>query len=544
MVDDHQFNVDQLEMLLQRGGYLNLRTITDSRQTLDVYKSFGPDLILLDLHMPHRNGFEIMDDLREIVPEYDYLPILVLTADINTETKRKALHSGAKDFLTKPFDQIEVLLRINNLLETRRLHLQLQEQNQALEVKVSERTRALETALQDFMNAQQKMIEQERMRALGRMASGIAHDFNNALFPILGYSDLLISHPDILEDTEKAIGWLKTINTSALDAGSVVKRLSEFYRPREETEVFGAVELNAIIEQSAELTRPKWRDQALAQDRNIEMKLELGDLPIVYGNKSEIRGMLTNLIFNAVDAMPKGGSIFIRTRPDEKFAVIEVEDSGTGMTGEVKRLCLEPFFTTKGPGGTGLGLAAVFGIIRRYEGQIKIDSELGKGTKFTIRLPFNSDGEKLKDETSPGTTVLPALNILVVEDEPFISDFISHYLSIDGHSCEVASNGKEGLDKFRAGQFDIVLTDRCMPVMNGDALAAAIKKQVPDQPIIMLTGLGDSMEATEEKPPGIDLILSKPVGQAELREALAALFFGGLPVASPPPSLKPTTPGP
>lgn len=324
----------------------------------------------------------------------------------------------------------------------------------------------------------------------------------------------------------------------------MVKRLSEFYRPREETEVFGAVELNAIIEQSAELTRPKWRDQALAQDRNIEMKLELGDLPIVYGNKSEIRGMLTNLIFNAVDAMPKGGSIFIRTRPDEKFAVIEVEDSGTGMTGEVKRLCLEPFFTTKGPGGTGLGLAEVFGIIRRYEGQIKIDSELGKGTKFTIRLPFNSDGEKLKDETSPGTTVLPALNILVVEDEPFISDFISHYLRIDGHSCEVASNGKEGLDKFRAGQFDIVLTDRCMPVMNGDALAAAIKKQVPDQPIIMLTGLGDLMEATEEKPPGIDLILSKPVGQAELREALAALFFGGLPVASPPPSLKPTTPGP
>jgi signal transduction histidine kinase len=200
-----------------------------------------------------------------------------------------------------------------------------QEAEAALELTADELkvvNKELVKALETLQATQQQVIEQERLRALGQMASGIAHDFNNALMPISGFSELLLANPDTDESTRRQ--YLEMIHTSARDAGSVVSRLREFYRPNEKTDVFGAVMLNRVVKQAATLTRPKWKDQAQANGADVRVRVELEDRMPVNADESALRELLTNLIFNAVDAMPSGGSLLMRTRCEADCGVIEV----------------------------------------------------------------------------------------------------------------------------------------------------------------------------------------------------------------------------
>ncbi|MFQ5875240.1 MAG: response regulator, partial [Dehalococcoidia bacterium] len=199
--------------------------------------------------------------------------------------------------------------------------------------------------------------------------------------------------------------------------------------------------------------------------------------------------------------------------------VLEVSDTGTGMTDEVRQRCLEPFFSTKGERGTGLGLAMVYGIIQRHQGTLAIASEPGQGTTFLIRLPVHTEQAERKPQEAEGLS--RRLKILVVDDEPPVREVATTYLTGDGHTVEIATNGCEGLEKFLAGWFDVVITDQGMPEMAGDQLATAIKKVAPDKPVVLLTGFGDLMVASGEPPLGVDIILSKPVTLPALRQALA-----------------------
>ena len=383
-----------------------------------------------------------------------------------------------------------------------------------------ESNRRLEEALTELKTTQRQVLQQERLRAVGQMASGIAHDFNNALMPILGYSELLLDQPKHLDDKEKVAHYLHTINTAAQDAASVVRRLREFYRIRQENETFLPVDLNRLVEEAITLTQPRWKDQALASGITIGTKTELQPVPRAAGNEPELREVLTNLIFNAADAMPQGGTLTVRTRPEADRIVLEVSDTGTGMTEEVRQRCLEPFFSTKGERGTGLGLAMVYGTLQRHQGTIDIQSEPGKGTSFLICLPVQTE-EKAEGKRREAEALAHPLHILVVEDEPPVRQVVVEYLTGDGHTVEAAANGREGLEKFHAAAwFDVVVTDRGMPDMSGDQLAAAIKRVAPNKPVILLTGFGDLMEASGEKPSGVDFIASKPVTMSALRQAL------------------------
>ena len=245
--------------------------------------------------------------------------------------------------------------------------------------------------------------------------------------------------------------------------------------------------------------------------------------------------MLTNLIFNALDAMPKGGTITIKTlrahpapetggdrsgAPSERVS-LEVSDTGVGMTEETRQRCLEPFFSTKGERGSGLGLAMVYGTVKRHRGTLDLNSAVGAGTRVTLCFPAESATEAL----APRRSALPArsLDVLVVDDEPMARDVMSQYLTGDGHRVQTASNGHEGLEQFKAGHFDVVLTDQAMPGLNGGELAGLIKALAPTVPVILITGFGDILEATDGQPAGVDLILTKPVSIAVLRETLAEL---------------------
>lgn len=428
---------------------------------------------------------------------------------------RKPPVFGSEDVLQARQIADQVAVALSNAYETA-------ERKQA-EVSLLESNRQLKEALTELAAMQKHIVQQERLRALGQMASGVAHDFNNALSPILGFSSILLEEPAQLDDKEKVMKYLQIINTAGKDAANVVSRLREFYRSRNQEETFRPSDLNKLVEQAVTFTQPKWKDQALAGGLTVLVKTELQKVPNLSGNESEIREVLTNLIFNAVDAMPEGGTITLRTVAKDGQVVLEVGDTGTGMTEEVRQRCLEPFFTTKGERGTGLGLAMVYGIIQRHKGTIDIQSEFGKGTTFAIGFPIEGDQKWEALHTVESLASARRLRALVVDDDPLTLMVTVECLLADHHLVETAVNGREGLQKYQKGQFDLVVTDQGMPEMNGLQMAAAIKQIAPKVPVILLTGYGQAM-TQDESPTAVDLVVSKPITRSALREAIAKVI--------------------
>ncbi len=524
IVDDEPSNVRLLERILEMHGAIGFRSAMDARQALPIFLEFQPDLVLLDLHMPHFSGFDVIEQLRRAAPTDDYLPILVLTADITIETKRRALTLGAQDFVTKPLDHLEVVLRMKNLLENRFLRLELQTQNLSLEKQVQERTGQLQETLGQLRATQENVVKQERLSALGMMAGGIAHDFNNALTMLLGYSELLLPY---MENSAppRELGYIRQVVGAANDAAHVVSRLRDFYRPVERDEIRLAVDLNELVRAAVAFTLPKWKARSRAEGVQITVETDLHDVPTIAGNAAELREVLTNLIFNAVDAMPAGGQLRIATASREDGVAIAVSDTGTGMSESECERCLEPFFTTKGESGTGLGLSVVYGIVQRHGGAIEIESEIGRGTTFVISFPL----------TTPTTAEAPPaalaeidrpLRILVADDQEMICELMTENLQAEGHTVATAFDGTAALEVFRNGKFDLVITDQSMPGMNGEQLAEAIAQLDPETAIILLTGFGEEMHAAGQLPPAVDLVLGKPVSSAALRRAIQQVVAG------------------
>jgi CheY-like chemotaxis protein len=318
----------------------------------------------------------------------------------------------------------------------------------------------------------------------------------------------------------KSDDYLRLIHLAAKDSCAVVQRLREFYRYRDVHDVFAPVALNDLIRQVESLTKPRWKTQALGRGAEIQFVTDLQSLPAVNGNESELRELLTNLVFNAVDAIPGHGTITVRTFRRNEAVLLQVSDTGTGMTDEVRTHCLEPFYTTKSEHGTGLGLAMVCGIVRRHGGEIEIESAPGKGTTITISLVAHTAVR------APEPTKLPphppgALAILVVDDEELIREVLVMVLSENGHTVESAENGAEGLRKLSVHPFDVVITDRAMPRMNGDQFAAAVRALYPNMPVILLTGFGDLMMAVGDHPAVFDVVACKPFTANSLRAAIA-----------------------
>lgn len=267
------------------------------------------------------------------------------------------------------------------------LQQEIEEQNRLLEQRVSERTEQLEHALDDLKAAQRQMLNQARLSAFAEMAGGVVHDFSNALMAVIGYSEMLLGGDGrALAERETTLEYLRIINTAGRDAAEVVSRLRDFYRPRAAAES-QIVDLKEVLHLAVLMTQPKWKDPNRSRGTEIIVEVELQHLPTMHGNPAELREMMTNLIFNAVDAMPDGGTLTLRTSEAIGSVVLEVADTGTGMSPEVRARCLDPFFSTKGDKGTGLGLAMVFGIVQRQQGQIEIESAPGVGTTFRVTLP-------------------------------------------------------------------------------------------------------------------------------------------------------------
>jgi signal transduction histidine kinase/ActR/RegA family two-component response regulator len=395
----------------------------------------------------------------------------------------------------------------------------------------------LERAYNELRQTQQTIMQQERLKALGQMASGIAHDVNNALSPVVGFANLMQqSEPGLTANGKR---YLKHIMTAGEDIAHIVTRLREFYRRRDDHEPLQQLNLNTVAEQVIDMTRPRWRDIPQSHGITIEMRTELTPhVPELVGIESEVREALTNLLLNAVDALPNGGRITIRTRvtPDElpqnagalpTHVAFEVSDSGIGMNEETRKRCLEPFFSTKGKRGTGLGLAMVYGVMQRHEGTIEIQSELGRGTTFRLIFPVRKVACPEVSAGAHGEGIEP-LQILCIDDEPLLRDLLKEMLEGDGHAVVVCDGGQSGLDTFRQARqrghpFDLVITDLGMPYLDGRAVAKVLKCESPATPVVMLTGWGAFMKEEGAMPAQVDGVLSKPPRARELRETLCRL---------------------
>ncbi|MDH7488838.1 MAG: GAF domain-containing protein [Anaerolineae bacterium] len=380
----------------------------------------------------------------------------------------------------------------------------------------------LQRAYEQLRLSQDEAMRAERLRALGQMASGIAHDFNNVLTPVLGYLELALEHPNMPDEARSDV---ERARRGALAASSIVARLREFYRPRDATEPFVPVDLNRVIGEAVDLTRPRWRDIPQEQGVVIDMRLELGPSPRVQGDPAALRDLLTNLIANAVDAMPDGGTITIRTQTDGGSVLLSVSDTGVGMTEEVRRRAFEPFFSTKGSQGTGLGLSICYGIVQRHGGSIDLQSERGKGTTVFVRLPISGDTLPIGgDETLPA---LPPLTILLVDDEESVRAVVERMLTRAGHKVVTAGGGPEGIaeiQKRKPGEIDVVITDLGMPQVTGREVARASKSHMPQTPVILLTGWGGKMGQELAAPEDVDDILTKPVQSTDLHRTLARVL--------------------
>jgi len=397
----------------------------------------------------------------------------------------------------------------------------------------------------ELEQAQEELVRSEKLRGLGQMAAGIAHDLNNTLATILGQAELLRLHarqPELQDG-------LQTLLTATTDGAQVVRRLQDFARQRGSGPLTPC-SVSELATETIEITRPRWREEPRRKGIVIEVSVDLAGLPLVQGNPAEIREVLTNLIFNAVDAMPSGGSLRFTGRVCDglgahrpeglpgafaaagtgsaeppQWVEVAVSDTGIGMTDEVRRRVFDPFFTTKGLQGTGLGLSAAYGIMERHGGQIDVTSAPGRGTTFHLRFRPADEAARPPFHVTP--SALPSRRILLVDDDAAVRQTLAALLRASGQEVIEADSGEAALNWLETTPVDIVLTDLGMPQVTGWQVARAAKARRPDLPVVLLTGWGDQTEAEASEDAGVDRVLTKPVPRSTVLAVIAELTGRG-----------------
>ena len=416
---------------------------------------------------------------------------------------------GIGDFKTRVFSENEVTL------------LQTFADQAAIALENSRLYGDLRAALRAVEESQQRVVQGERLRALGEMAGGVAHDFNNVLAIVVGRAEVLLNETEDAELQRQ----LNVIIKVALDAAQTVKRIQEFTRMRR-ARPFQPVDLATIISEVVEVTRSRWKDDAQARGLQYEVVAELRPTPIVAGDPAELREALTNIVFNALDAMPEGGRVTLSTDVEGTHVLCRVSDTGIGMAEDVRQRIFDPFFTTKGERGTGLGLSVVYGIVTRHNAELDVQSQLGQGTTFIIKFP------------PPGETVVEPVarpvgkssrkgRILVIDDEREVGDVLKDALTRDGHQVVYCTDGESGIACVEKEAFDLVITDLGMPGISGWEVARIVKQVRPGTPVAMVTGWGDRIDPVDAEGRGVDYVVAKPFKRDGIREMVASALRSG-----------------
>jgi signal transduction histidine kinase/CheY-like chemotaxis protein len=382
-------------------------------------------------------------------------------------------------------------------------------QNQLSEVKLLRE--------QDRVRSQ-KMQNMDKLRALGELASGVAHNFNNALTIIQGRVGLL----KMRATDEKTLHGLDIIQQVSRDAANIVRRIQDFARVRQDVTDFTLLNLSVLVREVIEVTQPQWKNSAQYSGRDITVACEAPPALHIHGNATELREVLTNLIFNAVDAMPDGGQISIRAYEANGCACLQVSDPGTGMSDEVRQRIFDPFYSTKGGQGTGMGLSVSFNIVTRHQGNIQVESEPGRGTTFLLNFPLASTARPPRAPEPPANRQPHSLRILIVDDERAIGEMLCEMLSVLHHNPHFEENPVHALVWLANEPCDVLFTDLGMPGLNGWQMITEARRLRPRLPVVLISGWAASLNPTEVKAHRARLI-SKPIDLELVERTLAEI---------------------
>lgn len=393
------------------------------------------------------------------------------------------------------------------------------QENEVTQHSLEETNLALQTTVDELRRAERALIQRAKLAALGEMIGGISHDFNNVLVPIVSYVEMLSSQPEMLEDERQEL--LKIIMTAANDAALIIRRFQAFSQEPTESNFDFQIDINALVEDSIAMTEPRWgrKGERPGSEQTIHVSTRLGDVPLLYGNKAEIRQAVVNLIFNAIDALPDGGKIEVATSVDAEQITIQVQDSGLGMSKEVLAECTDPFFSTKEGKGIGLGLAMVHRTALGHAGSLDVASSPGNGTTVRLTLARGQATETAADDDTAPAGTSRRVRVLVVDDEPTVRRAISDMVSRTGYEVESSKDPREALRRARERSYDVLITDLRMRHMSGLALAEEVRKASPRCLIFLLTAFVAEPEP-ELDFSSVDQILYKPITQRALGRAI------------------------
>lgn len=520
IVDDQEANVDVLEGFLEMQGYQNIRTTSDPRQVIALFGSFEPDIILLDLSMPFLNGFEVMDLLKQENQVNSFLPILVLTADITSETKIRALSSGASDFLTKPFDLLEVGLRINNLLYSRYLQQQLQNQNAILDQKVNERTFELVQKNIELNIAKEKAEASDRLKT--SFINNISHEIRTPLNGILGFSQILLD-PDL--DEEEKNRYMHILNESS---DRLINTVTNF------------LEIAMISSGNLEADKKEFIPETVISDvaRNFRSQCEAKDLKLqisipragvdsrIYSDRNLLYKILKHLMDNAIKFTFSGTITLGYDQKGNEF-IFYVKDTGKGISEEGKTLIFKRFMQednsyTRCYEGCGLGLSITRSLVELLGGKIWVESEIERGSAFFFSIPDQPEDVKQKDLFVHANATRAIKTILVAEDDDTDFLFINVLLRVENTRILHAKNGLEAVDLCKKnGDICAVLMDLRMPVMDGLEATRQIKALRNDLPVMAVTVYSGQLDKQLALEAGCDAFITKPLIKGVLYERLA-----------------------
>ncbi len=378
--------------------------------------------------------------------------------------------------------------------------------------------------LDELVASHHQTVQQERLRAFREMAGEVAHDFNNTLSGILARAQLLLADvqdPDVRRS-------LRMIEQVALEGAWVVRRFQDFSRNRP-SRPFQPVDLNRLVEEIATSARSRWSHQLTARGISGAVRCETSLVPTVSGDMAELRQVLTSIVLNALDAMPEGGNLTFQTGYEGGRAFCKVADTGVGMTEQIRLHIFDPFFTTKREKGKGFGLSGAYAIVDRHAGEITVETEVGKGTVFTVWLPIpcaaateplSAPARPAAPAPAPEAKAAPGAKILVVDDSEEVREVLRELLSRHGYTVVTAPDGESGLVELESRSFDLAMVDLGLPGISGMEVANRLKQRWPATHVALMTGYGDRMGPEDAKANGVDFILAKPFSLDQLRSVV------------------------
>lgn len=537
LVEDNTEHAELLERLLGFSEYPTFAVATAESLAAGIEKLRGwePDIVLLDLSLPDSDGVETFRRMNAVAPA---VPIVILSGISDVTLAIEMVQEGAQDYLVKGHVDTHLLLRsVQYAIERKRAHVASQQVNSELEARVKERTASLISVNEELQReigerrrAEEQIVNSnrqltvalselraaQRSRAVSDRSGAATREIEEAFKRIQQHAEVILRAPGVLTSAEKVTEHVQQI-VAAADAGRKALR-----KPRDAAELaaheesapagspFEAVALDALAERVIVLCSPKPGQQPAAASAKISFVRKADKGVEIQGDPVQLREMLTHLVRNSISAIPRRGTITVGAEQRGNEAVLFVQDDGLGITETVRKRLLDPSVAEDRPDGWPSGYGVIHEVVARHGGRLEIESRKGIGT--TVRVIFSP--------AKSSETARPR-RVLVVDDDPMVREVLSTYLSEDGYEVELAVNGREGLAKFAAGSFDIVLTDRSMPEMEGDELAREVKKLKPHVPVILVTGFGDIMASTGEKPEGVDIVMNKPFTMAGLQNMLA-----------------------